>query len=93
MSFEIEITTDIFEKLRDLEPQAPKHIKPVMLQAANELNYRRMVMQDVADELEAAANLKIGTMDSPSRIFDITQHIRSALMNGVERLRKEIEYV
>lgn len=88
MKFELpEQYPNVATVLRELEPQAPKHIKAVMLQAANELDDFHRIAADAVRELDEAAALRIGMMDSQSRVDEVSRQIRTTLMTIAGRLR------
>lgn len=74
--------------LRTLEPQAPKSLKAVMIQAATELDDLRRFVSDAAIELEAAAALRIGQMDSQSRADEVSRAVRLTLNSVAARARQ-----
>jgi hypothetical protein len=80
-------SADVAQALRDLEPQAPKAIKAVMLQAATELDAFRRLCEEGAQELELAANLRAGQMDSQSRADEIANQVRQTLRSVAARMR------
>lgn len=88
MTFEFpEDAPDVVEALRSAEPQAPKQIKPILLQAANELCDFRRVAADAVRELTEAASLRVGMMDSQSRADEIVRQVRSAMTGVASRLQ------
>lgn len=78
---------DIVEALRAAEPQAPKQIKPVLLQAANELCDFRRVAADAVRELREAAELRAGAMDSHSRADEVSRYVRATISGVASRLQ------
>lgn len=88
MKFELaEQHTDLPTTLRELEPQAPKQIKPALIEAAQELERWRNIARECADQLEEAARLKSGLMDSESRQIEVQRQIRMTLEQVAARLR------
>lgn len=79
------------DSLRALEPQAPKPLKAVMLQAADELHSLREACHESALALELAATLKAGTMDSESRHFEVARQINMTLTQIAAKLRAVCE--
>jgi hypothetical protein len=82
---------DTAAALRAAEPQAPKHIKALLIQAANELEDFERVATDAVRELTEAADLRIGMMDSQSRADDVTKQIRTTLTSIASRFRALLE--
>lgn len=78
---------DTAQALLDLEPQASKALKPVLLQAAQELRANREAAGEFAEALEHAASLRAGQMASQSRCDDIANEVRSTLVSVAARLR------
>lgn len=78
---------DIAQALRDLEPQAPKAMKATLLQAANELNAFKRLCSEGAEELELAASLRAGQMDSQSRADEVASQVRQTIRSVAERMR------
>ena len=79
------------DALRAAEPQAPKQIKPLMLQAANELHDWQRVASDVVRELTEAAELRAGLMDSESRAAEVQRQVRQTMTGAAARLRALLE--
>lgn len=79
--------TDTASVLRDLEPQAPKNIKSIMIKAAQELEDYKSLCDDVANLLTESSALKIGQMDSQSRADEITTIIKNSVAGAIDRLR------
>lgn len=75
------------DALRTLEPQAPKPLKAVMLQAATELDALRRAAFDSAIALELAATLRAGYQDSDSRHEEIQRQTRLTLTSVAAKLR------
>lgn len=75
------------DALRALEPQAPKALKAVLIQAADELDDWQRVATDVVRELGEAATLRIGMMDSLSRADEVARQIKTTLTTAASRLR------
>lgn len=73
--------------LRELEPQAPKQIKALMLQAAAKLDAYRELCQVGAKDLEHAASLRIGMMDSQSRADEISRNVRTTMSELARKMR------
>jgi len=78
---------DTAQALLDLEPQAPKALKPVLLQAARELRANHDIASELAEALEHAASLRAGQMASQSRCDEIANEVRQTLVSVASRLR------
>lgn len=88
MTFELpEEPTDAASQLRSFEPQAPKQMKAAMIAAAAQLEANTRLMADCAAELEEAAKLRVGFMDSDSRAEQVTRQVRTTLESVAARLR------
>lgn len=81
-------TADLAQALEDAEPQAPKQIKPLLLQAARELRGIRTTAGQSAEALDHAASLRAGQMDSQSRHDEIARQVRLTLVDVASTLRK-----
>ncbi len=82
-----EDSTDLAQALEDAEPQAPKAIKSLLLQAARELRAIRETASVSAEALELAASLKAGQMATQSRHDEIAAQIRGTLIDIAAKLR------
>ena len=80
-------STDLAQALEDAEPQAPKHLKLVLLQAARELRAFRAAAVESIEALDLAASLRAGQMDSQSRHDEIARQVRLTLVDVATRLR------
>lgn len=78
---------DLTKALEAAEPQAPKAIKPLLLQAARELRSIREKAALSAEALELAASLKAGQMASQSRSDEIAAQVRATLTDVAATLR------
>lgn len=78
---------DTAAALRDLERDAPKHTKPVLLQAATELERHKQTAADAVIALDEACKLRIGQMDSISRAEEISRSIRMTMRSVADKLR------
>lgn len=87
MKFKLPEGTDSAAALRELEPKLPAQFRDTYLQAINELEERKRFCQEAADELEAAANLRAGQMDSQSRADDVARQVRQTLVSIAARAR------
>lgn len=81
-------STDLAQALRDAEPQAPKHIKPLLIQAAQFIEHIKRAAPELAQSLDIAASLRVGQMDSQSRADDVANQVRITLMSTAARLRE-----
>ena len=88
LAFVLPEDTDLAQALEDAEPQAPKLIKPLLLQAARELRAIREKASISAEALELAANLKAGQMASQSRSDEIAAQVRATIIDVAATLRK-----
>lgn len=79
---------DIAVTLRELEPQAPKHIKAVMLQASAKLDAYQELCRAGARDLEHAASLRIGMMDSQSRADEISRTVRNTMIELARKMKE-----
>jgi hypothetical protein len=79
---------DAAAALRELEPQAPKGLKPLMIQAAQELEAWKKVGEDAARRLEEAASVRIGQMDSHSRVDEIQRGVKSTMLELARTFRE-----
>jgi hypothetical protein len=87
LAFSLPDDSDTAQALLDLEPQAPKPFKAVMLQAARELRAFKEVAANSAEALELAASLKAGQMASQSRCDEIAAEVRRTLVDIAATLR------
>lgn len=83
-----ENTADLAQSLRDAEAQAPKLIKPLLIQAAQFIEDVQRLAPELAQTLDSAASLRAGQMDSQSRADDVANQVRIALMSTAARLRE-----
>jgi predicted site-specific integrase-resolvase len=88
MNFELpEHVKDTAAALRAAEPQAPKQMKALLIQAATELDTLRHAASDVSSELSAASNFRVSAMDTNSRAEEVARNITAIMRSSVERLR------
>jgi hypothetical protein len=88
MNFAVpEQTTDTATQLRELVPQAPKALKPVLEQAAHELDQWRHLAANAVITLEEAANVRISQMATTSKVEEIQATVRSSLRDLAMQLR------
>ncbi len=78
---------DLAQALEAAEPQAPKAIKPLLLQAVRELRDLKGTASVCAEVLELAATLKAGQMDSQSRHDEIACQVRASIIDVAAKLR------
>lgn len=90
MTFELPAAADIVEALRAAEAQAPKAIKPLLLQAANELHAWHRLAHDAIAELNEANALRVGQMDSQSRADEVVRQVRATLQGVAARLQIQL---
>lgn len=78
--------------LRELEACAPnptpKNIRAVMIQAATELEAHQRLFEDAARELDEAAALRVGQMDSQSRADEMARQVRMTMVDLARRMRQ-----
>lgn len=79
---------DTAQALRDIEQQLPKQHRALILQAATELDTLKRVVADGAHELERAAALRAGQMDSQSRSDEIARDVRMTMTSLAQRMRE-----
>jgi hypothetical protein len=79
---------DLAQALRNAESQAPKALKPYLIQAADFIDDVRRIAPELAGSLETAASLRCGQMDSQSRADDVANQVRLTLMSTAARLRE-----
>jgi sugar-specific transcriptional regulator TrmB len=75
-------------QLRKLEPQASRDLKPVVIQAAQELEAWRNLAKDVANQLEEVARIRMSVMASTSMVEEMQRGVRRTLDEAVRRLRE-----
>lgn len=80
--------TDLSTELRSAEAQAPKHIKHLLIQAADEIDDLKRLMHDGAEQLALAASLKVGQMDSQSRADEVARQVRITMQQLAARMRE-----
>lgn len=81
-------SADLAQSLRDAEPQAPKHLKALLIQAAQFIDAVKRMAPELANTLDLAASLRVGQMDSQSRADDVANQVRITLMSIAARLRE-----
>ena len=78
--------------LRELEQSAPntvgKAIRAAMIQAAQELEQWQQLAQDADRRLTEAANIRIGQMDSHSRVDEIQRGVKSTMLELARQFRE-----
>lgn len=78
--------------LRDIEQNAPKNtekeIRGALLQAAKELEAWHKLAADTARQLDEAANIRVGQMDSLSRVDEKQRGVKSTLLELARRFRE-----
>lgn len=73
--------------LRAAEPQAPKQMKTLLIQAAEHIDHLSPVLREVVASLDEAAQLRVGAMDSDSRAQEISTSQTQAIRQAADRLR------
>lgn len=92
MTFEVpELEPVSSASLREIEQGAPKTtpaaIRNALARAAAELDAHERLERDVVLILEEALRLKVGQMDSHSRVQDVERAVKNAMMQAVARLQ------
>lgn len=83
MKFKLSEETDLIADLRDMD-------LPQTHAAAEQLIACWAAMADAADTLETAAKLRIGIMDSESRVQEIQSAIKLAMTTTASNLRAKL---
>ena len=83
MKFKLPEDTDLIADLRAID-------KPAAHAAAEQLEASWAAMRDAAETLEAAAKLRIGLMDSDSRVQEIQSRIKLAMTTTASNLRAKL---
>lgn len=82
------------EHLRALEQEAPrptsKEIREALLAAAKELEAWKALAGDCVKQLEEAQALRVGQMDSHSRVDEIARQIKRTMSDTAVRLRQKL---
>jgi hypothetical protein len=81
-------STELAQSLRDAEPQAPKALKPLLIQAAQFIEHIKRVAPELAQSLDVAASMRVGQMDSQSRADEVAREVRLSLQSVSARLRE-----
>lgn len=79
---------DTAAALRELEPQAPKGLKPLMIQAAKELEMWQKLATDTARQLEEAANVRISQMATGSKVDEIQRGVKRTMLDLAARFKE-----
>jgi len=83
---------DTASLLRELEANAPnpvpKNIRAAMIQAAKELDDWKKLGQNAVRQLEEAASIRIGQMDSHSRVDEIQRGVKSTMLELARTFRE-----
>ena len=93
MSFALPVErTDTVAFLRDLEQNCPKttpkEVRAALLTAAQELEQWQTLAQDVARELEEAANVRISQMATSSRVDEVQRGVKRTMLDLAARFRE-----
>ncbi len=79
--------------LRDIEQNCPKttphNIRTALITAAKDLERWQKLGEDAARQLEEAANIRVGQMDSLSRVDEKQRGVKSTLLE-LARLFREL---
>lgn len=81
-------TSELAHSLRDAEPQAPKALKPLLIQAAQFIEHIKRVAPELAQSLDVAAAMRVGQMDSQSRADEVAREVRLSMQSVSARLRE-----
>jgi hypothetical protein len=81
-------STELAQSLRDAEPQAPKALRPLLIQAAQFIEHIKRVAPELAQSLDVAASMRVGQMDSQSRADEVAREVRLSLQSVSARLRE-----
>jgi hypothetical protein len=83
--------TDTATMLRDLEQSCPRttptNVKAALVTAAKELEDWKSTAEDCVKMLEEAHALRVGQMDSHSRVDEIARQIKRAMSDAALKLR------
>lgn len=91
MTFQLpEDSANLVDDLRAAEPQAPKQVKALLLQAANELHAWHRLAEAAILELKEADALRVGQMDSQSRADEVVRQVRATLQGVAARLQIQL---
>ncbi len=97
----VEYLNDVGTALRECEPQCPKHLKDLVIQAADLIDDQQKRIEDLIDsqrlvrgflaewatQLEASTHVHIGQMDSASRAEEKTKAAQSVVLDVVRKMR------
>lgn len=90
MTFELPAHLTTSAELRDLEQNAPnvtpKSIRAALVSAAKIIEDHEKRASDAVRIIEEALRLKVGQMDSHSRVQDVERSIKAAMIQAVARL-------
>lgn len=88
MKFEVPVTVlNVSDALREQESMAPKSLRALLIQAADELDDYRKLIDDAGLELELAASLRVGAMDSESKAMDVSKQVSATIRSVAQRMR------
>lgn len=83
------ITADQLRQIHEGAPKTtPSTVREAISSAADELDRWHHFAANAAMTLEHAANLRIGQMDSHSRVDDVHAQIRNALVSVAQQCRE-----
>lgn len=94
MSFQLPTTDEITTSmhLRDIEQNCPKttpkEIRTALLEAAKQLERWEKLGDTAARQLEEAATVRIGQMDSHSRADEIQRGVKSTMLELARAFRE-----
>lgn len=91
MGFELPaVIVDIPTALREAETDAPAKLKPLLIQAAQEMELNARNAASAVAVLDEAMALRIGVMDSQSRADEVSSAMRRAMESAADKLRVAI---
>lgn len=83
---------DVEAMLRDTEQNCPKttpkDVRAALLAGADEIKRWRVLAQDTSRQLEEAASVRIGQMDSQSRVAEIQRGVKQTMLDLAVRFRE-----
>jgi hypothetical protein len=93
MTFEVPSEpTDTASFLRDLEQNCPKttpkEVRAALLRAAQELEAGKHLREDAARQLEEAASIRVGQMDSHARVDEIQRGVKCTMLELARAFRE-----
>lgn len=91
MTFEVLEAPDTETMLRDIEQNCarttPKEVREALILAAKELQDWKNIALDCVRMLEEAERLRVGQMDSQSRVDEVQRQVKRAMNDAAVKLR------